>query len=40
MIHADLARIKKTPGVNVFLGLHEAAPHDMPAQADADLLGT
>jgi hypothetical protein len=39
MIHADLARLKKTPGVNVFLGPHEATPHDAPAQADADLLG-
>jgi len=39
MIHADLARLKKTPGVNVLLGPHEATPHDAPAQADADLLG-
>lgn len=39
MVHADLARLKKTPGVNVFLGPPETTPHDGPAQADADLLG-
>jgi hypothetical protein len=38
MIHADLSRLKETPGVNVFLGQHEAMPHDAPAQAAADLL--
>jgi len=39
LIHADLARLKETPGVNVFLGPHESTPHDAPAQANADLLG-
>jgi len=34
MIHADLSHLKKTPGVNVFLGPHDATR----AQADADLL--
>jgi hypothetical protein len=39
MVHADLARLKKTPGVNVFLGPPETTPRDAPAPADADLLG-
>ncbi|KAH9991200.1 Bestrophin, RFP-TM, chloride channel-domain-containing protein [Russula compacta] len=39
IIHADLSRLKQMPGVNVFLGSHENIPHDVPAQADADLLG-
>jgi hypothetical protein len=38
MIHADLFRLRKTPGVNVLLSPREATPHDAPAQADADLL--
>ena len=38
MVHADLARLKATPGLNVLLGPHEATPHDVPAQAAADLL--
>jgi len=40
MIHADLSRLKETPGVNVFLGSHEATPqfHGVPAKPVADLL--
>lgn len=28
MIHADLSRLKETPGVNVSLSRHGATPHD------------
>ena len=38
MVHADLSRLKETPGLNVFLGPHEATPHDVLAPAAADLL--
>ena len=33
-----LSRLKETPGLNVFLGPHEATPHDVLAPAAADLL--
>jgi hypothetical protein len=38
IIHSDISRLKKTPGLNVSLSPREATPYDVPPQAGADLL--